>query len=73
MARLWPGNSGRAFAKVRYAVEHKVRRLAAKKCKRKGFGWKRWSSETVYGVLGLFRDYRVVYWNAKACPSQADA
>jgi RNA-directed DNA polymerase len=38
------GNSGRAFDKVKYEVERKVRRLAAKKCKRKGFGWKRWST-----------------------------
>ena len=29
--------------------------------KRKGFGWKRWSSALVYGTWGLFRDYRVVY------------
>jgi RNA-directed DNA polymerase len=67
------GNSGLAFTKVRYAVEHKVRRMAAKKCKRKGFGWKRWSSETVYGQWGLFRDYRVVYGNAKASPSPKDS
>jgi hypothetical protein len=32
------GNSGRAFGKIKYEVERKVRRLAAKKCKRKGFG-----------------------------------
>jgi RNA-directed DNA polymerase len=62
------GNSGQAFGKIKYEVECKVRRLAAKKCKRKGFGWKRWSSAVVYGTWGLFRDYRVVYWSAKACP-----
>jgi RNA-directed DNA polymerase len=27
--------------------------------KRKGFGWKRWSREWLYQVLGLFKDYRV--------------
>jgi hypothetical protein len=32
-----------------------------KKLKRKGFGWTRWSSETVYGTWGLFDDYRVRY------------
>jgi RNA-directed DNA polymerase len=62
------GNSGTAFGKIKYEVERKVRRLAAKKCKREGFGWKRWSSAVVYGTWGLFRDYRVVYWSAKACP-----
>jgi len=63
------GNSGKAFGKVKYEVERKVRRLAAKKRKRQGFGWKRWSSVVVYGTWSLFRDYRVVYWSAKACPS----
>jgi RNA-directed DNA polymerase len=63
------GNSGTAFGKIKYEVERKVRRLAAKKRKRKGFGWKRWSSAVVYGTWGLFRDYRVVYWSAKACPN----
>ena len=62
------GNSGTAFGKIKYEVERKVRRLAAKKRKRKGFGWKWWSSAVVYGTWGLFRDYRVVYWSAKACP-----
>src|SRR6266702_5369732 len=27
--------------------------------KRQGFGWKRWSREWIYNVLGLFNDYRV--------------
>ena len=45
------------------------RHMAAKKCKRKGFGWKRWSSTVVYGTWGLFRDYRVVYWGPKASSS----
>jgi RNA-directed DNA polymerase len=27
--------------------------------KRKGLGWKRWSKEWLYQVLGLFQDYRV--------------
>jgi RNA-directed DNA polymerase len=69
LKRLPAGNSGTAFGKIKYEVERKVRRLAAKKCKRKGFGWKRWSRAVVYGTWGRhFRDYRVVYWSAKACP-----
>jgi RNA-directed DNA polymerase len=55
------GNATDAFNKVRYHVERKVRRFAAKKCKRTGFGWKRWSSEVVYGAWGLFDDYRLAY------------
>ncbi|HEX7479409.1 MAG TPA: group II intron maturase-specific domain-containing protein [Polyangiales bacterium] len=37
------GNASRAFAKVRYDVELKVRRFAMRQRKRSGFGWKRWS------------------------------
>jgi RNA-directed DNA polymerase len=44
------GNSGRAFGKIKFEVERKVRRLAAKKRKRERFGWKRWSSAVVYGT-----------------------
>jgi len=36
------GNSAEALQKVRYQVERKVRRFAARKSKRGGFGWKRW-------------------------------
>jgi len=55
------GNSGDALGKVKYHVERKVRRFAARKSKRGGFGWKRWSSEVVYGVWGLNNDYQVRY------------
>ncbi len=57
------GNSADAFRKIRYNAERKVRRFAAKKSKRHGFGWKRWSSEVVYGAWGLFDDYRIVYYD----------
>ena len=53
---------------MKYQVERKVRRFAAKKSKRKGFDWKRWSSDIVYGAWGLFRDYRLRYANVKAPP-----
>ena len=60
------GNSARAFNKVKYQVELKVRRFAAKKRQHTGFGWKRWSSAIVYGQWGLFAEYHVVYAGAKA-------
>lgn len=60
------GNSSQAFHKVQYHVERKVRRFAAKQRKRTGFGWKRWSSDIVYGSWGLFRDYHLAYASAKA-------
>jgi RNA-directed DNA polymerase len=60
------GNSSRAFGKIKYHVERKVRRFAAKRSKRRGFGWKRWSNDVVYGTWGLFRDYRVAHTTVKA-------
>ena len=61
------GNSGQALAKVKQYVERKVRRFVAKRAGRRGFGWKRWSREVVYGAWGLYGDYRVRYYN----PSKA--
>ena len=55
------GNSGDALQLVKYHVERKVRRFAARKAKRTGFGWKRWSSEVVYNTWGLHNDYQVTY------------
>jgi RNA-directed DNA polymerase len=63
------GNSSQAFNKVKYHVERKVRRFAAKQRKRTGCGWKRWSSDVVYGSWGLFRDYRLAYASANARPT----
>jgi hypothetical protein len=30
-------------------------------CQRRGFGWKRWSSQWLYDTLGLYNEYRVAY------------
>jgi RNA-directed DNA polymerase len=68
------GNSSRELDTVRTGVELKVRRFAVKKLKRKGFGWTRWSSGTVYGSWGLFDDYRVRYRRSvKATPAEKDS
>ena len=40
-------------------AEKKVRRHLMRARKRKGFGWKRWSRQWLYGELGLFNGYRV--------------
>lgn len=67
------GNSSREFNAVRHSVERKVRRFAVKKLKRKGFGWKRWSSAVVYGTWGLFDDYRIRYRSrTKAALAETD-
>ena len=67
------GNSSQAFNKVKYHVERKVRRFAAKQRKRTGFGWKRWSSDIVYGSWGLFREYHLAYASGKARTNRPDA
>jgi group II intron reverse transcriptase/maturase len=55
------GNSTRELHAVRTGIERKVRRFAMKKLKRRGFGWHRWSKQTVYGRWGLYDDYHVRY------------
>jgi hypothetical protein len=67
------GNSSRAFGNVRFDVERGVRRFVARKSQRKGFGWKRWSNDVVYGRWGLFSDYRIVYTRAKARTSRTES
>jgi RNA-directed DNA polymerase len=54
------GHSSRCFSMVQDWVEKKIRRHLMRARKRTGFGWKRWSSEWLYGTLGLFNEYRVV-------------
>src|SRR6516162_1196537 len=54
------GHSSRCFSFVQDWVEKKIRRHLMRVRKRKGFGWKRWSSEWLYGTLGLFNEYRVL-------------
>ena len=54
------GHSSRCFSMVKDWVEKKIRRHLMRARKRTGFGWKRWSSEWLYGTLRLFNEYRVV-------------
>jgi RNA-directed DNA polymerase len=53
------GDSGRCFTYLKDWVEKKVRRHMMRAQKRRGFGWKRWSRQWLYGKLGLFNQYRV--------------
>src|ERR1017187_820891 len=55
------GNSSGCFSSIKLWVEKKVRRNLLRARGRKGFGWKRWSTQWIYDTLGLFNDYRVVY------------
>src|SRR5712691_6954 len=53
------GHSTRCFSYIKDWVEKKVRRHLMRARQRQGFGWKRWSKEWLYEVLGLFNNYRV--------------
>ena len=64
------GNSTSTFYKVKYFIEKKVRRFVAKRKGLKGFGWKRWSKEEIYGRWGLYQDYRIGYLYPKAAPNR---
>jgi RNA-directed DNA polymerase len=66
------GHSSRCFAFIQDWVEKKIRRNMMRAKKRQGFGWKRWSKEWLYQVLGLFNDYRVRYYesNPKVAPAR---
>jgi RNA-directed DNA polymerase len=54
------GDSSRCFSSIKLWVEKKVRRHLMRARGRKGFGWKRWSTQWLYDTLGLFHEYRVV-------------
>ena len=57
------GNASRAFSEVHEYVEMKVRTLLTRRKRRTktSIGWRRWSNEYLYGVLGL-------YWGWKLQP-----
>jgi RNA-directed DNA polymerase len=55
------GNASRAFSEVRDYVEMKLRTLLTRRKRRRksSVGWRRWSNEYLYGVLGLFWDWTI--------------
>jgi RNA-directed DNA polymerase len=53
------GHSSECFSFIQDWVEKKIRRHMMRARHRKGFGWKRWSRQWLYEVLGLFNGYRV--------------
>jgi RNA-directed DNA polymerase len=65
------GHSSICFGVVKRWVEEKVRRHLMRARGRKGFGWKRWSSEWLYDRLGLFNNYQLRRWSgAKVVPAR---
>jgi RNA-directed DNA polymerase len=55
------GNAIRAFSEVRDYVEMKVRTLLTRRKRRRksSVGWRRWSNEYLYDVLGLYWDWKI--------------
>ena len=55
------GNSSRAGSRVRDYVEMKVRTLLTRRKRRRkrSIGWRRWSNEYLYDVLGLYWDWKL--------------
>ena len=55
------GHSSRAFGEIRDYTEMKLRTLLTRRKRRKkrSIGWRRWSNEYLYGVLGLYWDWKV--------------
>jgi len=55
------GNSSRAFSEVRDYLEMKIRTLLTRRRRRRktSIGWRRWSNEYLYEVLGLYWDWTI--------------
>ena len=55
------GNSSRAFSEVRDYTEMKIRTLLTRRKRRqkRSIGWRRWSNEYIYSVLGLYWDWKI--------------
>jgi len=55
------GNASRAFSEVHEYVEMKVRTLLTRRRRRTktSIGWRRWSNEYLYVVLGLYWDWKL--------------
>ena len=65
------GHSSSCFSMVKRWVEKKVRQHLMRARGRKGYGWKRWSSEWLYDRLGLFNDYQLRRWSCvKVSPAR---
>jgi RNA-directed DNA polymerase len=63
------GNSGECFSFIQDWVEKKVRRHMMKARKRQGFGWTRWSRQSLYETLKLFNGYKVRWPQPKVAPA----
>lgn len=63
------GHCSKLFSFIRRWIEQKIRRFQAKKQLRRGYRWKEWNNEVVYGKWGLYNDYEIRYYKVKANPA----
>jgi RNA-directed DNA polymerase len=59
-----------AFSFLPDWVEKKIRRHMARARNRKGFGWKRWSTQWLYESLRLYNGYKVRWLTPKVAPAR---
>jgi RNA-directed DNA polymerase len=64
------GNSSECFGFIKDWVEKKIRRHMARARNRKGFGWKRWSTQWLYESLRLYNGYKVRWLTPKVAPAR---
>ena len=57
-------NSTQVFSELRYWLNKKIRRHLMRAMKRKGYGWKRWSTTGLFAIYNIFCDFKVARWKA---------
>jgi RNA-directed DNA polymerase len=55
------GNSTKCFGYIKDWLTKKIRRHIMRAKKRKGFGWKRWSTKELYERYNIYCDFRVIH------------
>lgn len=61
------GNSSASFRETRNYIVKKAMRYIRRKQLKRGYGWKTWTSDVLYGRYGLYDDYRLA-WTAGVRP-----
>lgn len=58
------GNSSQTFNNLKNWLDKKMRRHLMRSKGRSGFGWKRWSTRTLWAIYNVYADFEVRYWKA---------
>lgn len=62
------GNSSRTFDEIKHWLGLKIRRHLMRAMKRKGYGWKRWSTREMFAMYNIYSDFKVI--SRKAQPAR---